>query len=128
MTNLFDAAAQYGSIAKWFTEDDIKIVTLDEPRLDIMDESNNAVLITLKPSGIQYNRDAFCNDTYAEAAKRVAERIRTHLNNTLNAQFLPYKDIEAKFFIVNDQGVQHNYEVDTWHYWMLNSLNELFLK
>jgi len=41
---------------------------------------------------------------------------------------LPYKDIEAKFFIVNDQGVQHNYEVDTWHYWMLNSLNELFQK
>lgn len=127
MTDLFDVAAQYGSIAKWFTEDDIKIVKPDEPRLDIMDESNT-IVITLKPSMIQYNRDAFVNDRYAQAAKRVAECIRTQLNNTLNVQFLPYKDIEAKFFIVNDQGVHHNYEVDTWHYWMLSSLNELFQK
>jgi hypothetical protein len=126
MTDLYDLTAQYGSIAGWFTEDDYNIVEDAEPRLNIMD--NNTILISLSTSGIRYNRESFPNDTYAQAAKRVAMRIRSEYNDNLKLEFSQYKGIEAKFFIVNDSGIQHNYDVDTWHYWMLNSLNELFLK
>lgn len=118
--------AQYGSIAKWtVTQEQFKFFEATEPNLNFLDGDNKTIVFSIRSSGIAFNRDAFPNDTYDQAARRVAKCITQHFNKTLNLKLNPYKDIKEKVFVANDSGVQHNYEVDTWHYWMLECLDKI---
>lgn len=118
--------AQYGSIAKWTGEQEqFKFFEATEPNLNFLDDDNRTIVFSIRSSGIAFNRDAFPNDTYEQAARRVAKCIKQHFDKTLNLKLNPYKDIEQKVFVANSEGVYHNYEVDTWHYWMLECLDKI---
>jgi hypothetical protein len=117
---------QYGSIAKWNTnQQELKFVEATEPNLNFIDSDNKTVVFSIRSSGLKYNREAFPKDSYEQAARKVAGLIQQHFNKTLDLKLNPYKDIEQKVFVANGSGVQHNYEVDTWHWWMLECLDKI---
>jgi hypothetical protein len=118
--------SQYGSIAKWNTnQQELKFVEATEPNLNFIDSDYKTVVFSIRSSGLSFNRDAFPNDSYEQAARRVADCITQHFSKTLNLKLNPYKDIKEKIFVANESGVQHNYEVDTWHWWMLECLDKI---
>lgn len=126
MTTQLDLSAQYGSIVNWDNPKlDHGFIEATEPNLNFLDDDNKTVVFSIRSSGLLFNRDAFPNDTYEQAARRVAERIKKHFDKTLNLKLHPYKDIGEKVFVANGSGVQHNYEVDTWHWWMLECLDKI---
>lgn len=125
MMSISEIKAQYGSLANDIQE--MKLVEATEPNLNFLDSDNKTVLFSIRSSGLSYNREAFPNDSFTQAAEKIAACITKNFGKTLNLKLNAYKDIEEKVFVANGEGVYHNYEVDTWHYWMLDKLSS-FIK
>lgn len=103
-----------------------------EPKVSFADK--DGILLTVKSSGVEYNRELHPHDSYKKAAERVFQFIEERL---LTARAMdsktPIYDIglkawteyEARHFIITAQGVQHNFNLDNWHWWMIEHLNTL---
>ena len=123
MYTLFDwkqYSAQYGSLAL----DD------KDPEPSILISGQDAkVLLSIKSSGIEYNRKDYTNDTAQQAAERVYRCImplhksirQPEIHWTLHA----YNKYPERVFKVSHEGIEHNFDVDVWHWWMLDYLTKL---
>ena len=98
-----------------------------EPSVEIKDP-DGVLLMSIKSSGIEYNRSAFPHDTYVQAAKKLYKRIRP-MEESLELDFTfklsPWMDFPQKQFSLTRSGLEHNFEVDTWHWWLLNELEKI---
>lgn len=116
---------------------DRSIITETEPCVLIHENSYNITstqrpqaVLTIKSSGLSYNQDAFPQDTTEQAARRVYEIIKPKHTQfgavlDLNLTLASYKEFPEKHFRVSKNGVEHNYDVDTWHWWMLEHLDKI---
>lgn len=106
-------------------------ITDEEPKMVFSDSSGVAVL-TLSSSGLLFNRDVFVNDSYTQAAKRAFAVLDSAISETLaiNKSFslrlrkwnhIPPREIT--FFASGE--INHNYDLDNWHWWFLESLSKL---
>lgn len=117
--------------------DESQKITSTEPSVLIHQNSSNITatekpqtVLTVKSSGLFYNQDAFPQDTTEQAARRVFDIIRPKYNNLiapldLNLTLDAYREFPKRYFRVNKSGVEHNYDVDTWHWWMLEHLDRI---
>ena len=92
------------------------------------DDSSRDVIFTIKASGMYYNKEKFPNHTYKMAAKRLAACINGSYGGAINIVMFEYKDSTAKHFKLTADGVKHNYELDTWHWWMIETFTQLMKK
>lgn len=124
------------SLFDWINES--PAINTPEPSILIHENSSNITgsterpvsILSVKSSGLFYNRDAFPQDTTEQAALRVYEIIRPKNTNfgavlDLNLRFNAYNEFPERYFRVNKSGVEHNYDVDTWHWWMLEHLDKI---
>jgi hypothetical protein len=117
------------SLFDWKEELKNTMTTHDaEPCVNFLIEDGVNVM-SIKSSGIVFHRDSFPNDSYEQAAKRVyniikpasALLVQPELNWTLSA----WREFPQRTFRVTKDGIEHNYELDTWHTWFMMKLNEL---
>jgi len=93
-------------------------------------EPNGPKVLSIKTSGITYNREQFPQDTAEQAARRVYEIMKPKTNTfgvtlDLDLKLQAYKEFPQQYFRVNKEGVEYSYDVDTWHWWMLEYLNKI---
>lgn len=122
-TSLFD-------LLQWDDENDYRPITHDTEPTVLITGGSMPVILTIKSSGIFYNQDAFPHDTAGQAAQRIYDSIKTKcpdlgIELDLNLTLQSYKEYPQRKFRVNKDGVDHNYDVDTWHWWMLEYLDRL---
>lgn len=116
-------SSQYGSLANWSDDQkELKFVEATEPSITFQHPELNEMLFSIKASGIFYNRDAFPNHTSEQAAKLIAGSIRKNFCNKLDLKLVAYKEYGERVFKVSVDGIEHNYDVDTWHWWFLEYL------
>lgn len=117
-------------MSEWKTNSqELKFVEPTEPSV-LIAEPNGPKILTIKTSGITYNRDEFPQDTAKQAAQRVYDVIKPKHDHVgaqldLNLTLSAFKEHPQRKFRVNKDGVQHDYNVDTWHWWMLEYLGKL---
>ena len=89
-------------------------------------------ILSVKASGIFYNRDEFPRDSYEQAAKRVyalfAPIDPTLPQPDLSWEFSAWGIYPDRKFKVGKSGIDHNYDLDTWHHWFVERLTRLVRK
>lgn len=81
------------------------------------------VIISITSDGIQYNRNLFPNHTTEQAAQLAAKALKhkTKGGKTLSLNiYVPGQ--KPRNFIITEYAIEHNYDVDTWHWWFLTHL------
>lgn len=79
----------------------------------------------------EYNRTQYPDDTYEIAAKKIFNVLQTYEKVILGGKEInitPQISIDAgepKFFKITRLGIDHNYDLDLWHSWMVLSLHRL---
>jgi hypothetical protein len=124
--------AQYGSLAGgWHSipdpplQQNLKFFEETEPSISFHNSDLDAIIFTLKSSGLFYNREQFPNHTAEYAAQLVANTIKTSCKyeNSFDIKLRPFKEFQERHFCITKQGsITHNFEVDTWHWWFLDYL------
>lgn len=110
----------------------VQIVGQDvEPTINFL-TTDGFIILTLSSSKIEYNRTVFLSDTYQQAAKRVLDSFKRSLlynfdisRSPATLKFNSYKEHSAKHFNIHADMIEHNYTLDTWHWWMLEELRDL---
>lgn len=117
MFNMYDWQA--------YNQNNSNTVTQTEPA--IVFSIGGTPVFTIKSSGLQYNQEKFPNDTYQLAASRTFEALRGSLNKdgTLSIRLNAYKEHPERHFEITKDGIEHSYSTDTWHWWLLQNLEEL---
>ena len=136
LPSIFNGGAGSQHVNTWYNvglptekQEDGDLEEVLEPAMIFYDDdSSRDIIFTLKASGLYYNKEQFPNHTYKEAAKRLAACINGSYGGTLNIVMFEYKDHETKHFKLTPDGVDHNYEIDTWHWWMLETFSQLMKK
>lgn len=101
---------------------------MPEPSVEVKD-SSGALVMSIKASGIKYNRDSFPHDTYQQAARRVIAIIKgDHTQIDFSFDLSQWSEFPKRTFSLNVAGLEHNFEVDTWHWWVLNELEKMVKK
>ena len=98
-----------------------------EPSVELRD-SDNVLLMSIKASGIEYNRNTFPYDTYEKAAKRIYESIKPKSDDVkldLTFDLSRWSEFPQRNFSLSKAGLEHNFDVDTWHWWLLNELERI---
>lgn len=102
-----------------------------EPTLNFM-TADGMNILTMSSSKLEYNRELFPNDTYRQAAARVFESFNRGLlynfdlsERPVTLNFDPFGEHSAKHFKVHRDMIEHNYTLDTWHWWMLEELRDI---
>ena len=106
-----------------------------EPKVVFKDENDVAVL-TLSSSKLEYNRDVFSSDSYQQAAKRLFDALdRPIFSKNLKTikrfdfKLVAYKEFPERMFeILSDGTINHNYDLDHWHWWLFECFSELVRK
>jgi hypothetical protein len=104
--------------------------TTETPEPTVTFRSNAGIVVEFRPSGIFYNRTLFPSDTSLQAAQRVYDIIKPlsdALPNVIDVNFtiIAWKQYPERTFCASPKGIQHNFDVDTWHWWMLEHLTKL---
>lgn len=121
VSNSNEYTGQYGSLAR-----DLNFTA--EPSMTFTGPDSKTVIM-FKSSGIQYNREQFPSDTAQQAARRVYDVIKPPVkllpqpvvNFTLHA----WRDYPERTFKLSKDGIEHTFELDTWHWWLMHYLEEL---
>jgi len=110
-----------------FTTQD-RSIKVPEPSITFADSSSKQIL-AIKSSGIVYNRDAFPNDSSKQAAERVYACIKPfskQINQPeLNWQLDAWNEYPKRMFKASKDGIEHNFDLDLWHWWMMDHLEKL---
>ena len=107
---------------------DLNSITKEEPRVTL--RYKGEAVLEFKSSCVQYNRDQYPDDSFKQAAEKVYEGLWVHSYDFRTNKCITFEvpqwgpNPERKIFITPD-GITHNYEVDTWHWWVLNSVEKL---
>jgi hypothetical protein len=119
-----------GVLAQWAVDPgtpEIGFHAEKEPCVKFQD-SEGVEVLTLKPHGMVYNRDVFSRDTFRQAALRIYKCVvpkDKSLTIPLILKLNPWKEHPERLFILDKNGVDHNFELDTWHWWMISELDKL---
>lgn len=96
---------------------------------------DNLVVLTMTASGVAYNRDLFSSDSYLQAAKRVFSILEQFIdepmkqNKHFSIHLKNWRDFPPRDLKLDSTGaITHNYDLDTWHWWLFESLSELIRK
>lgn len=92
-------------------------------------------VLTLSATKLRYNRELFSSDSYRDAARRVFEVIERTFSSTLKTsksirlRINEWHNNPSRYFEVFASGeINHNYDLDHWHWWLIESLSELVKK
>lgn len=106
---------------------------IKEPAMEFTD--GKTTILRLAASGMGFNHAGFPNYTYREAAHKVfnvvvSPAVRAIVKNkqTHSIKLVAYKSYPERYFNITPDGVEHNFDVDTWHWWMFESLNDMIKK
>lgn len=113
--------------------DSANAITEPEPKIQFADK--NGVLLTIKSTGVEYNRTERPHDSYRQAAENffnfIQERLIpvggtvSHTSPIYDIGLKAWRQYEAKKFEVCRTGITHNFELDNWHWWMIDHLQTL---
>lgn len=99
-----------------------------EPTVNFTTEGG-VVVFSIKSSGVFYNRDEFPKDTTEQAARRVYEMIKPVSSwitqPDLKWSLSEWRENPRREFVINKNGITHNYDLDVWHHWFMEHLNRL---
>lgn len=89
----------------------------------------NSPLITFGMT-CEYNRKDNPDDTYEIAAKKLFNFLTMYEKQILESSITinPQITVDAgdpKFFKISRTGIDHNYELDLWHSWMVLTLHRM---
>ena len=110
---------------KEYNSNGIKNIQQQEPFISF--KLHGVEVFSIKASGLFYNQTQFPHDTYQQAAQRTFDAMRQSLSSdhTIYVQLTAYKEHPARHFNVTKDGIDHNYSTDTWHWWMIQNLEEI---
>lgn len=98
-----------------------------EPVIKFQDETGTEVL-AVTSRGLVYNRTLFSQDTFRQAARRiyrcVVPKDKT-LVIPLSFKLREWNGNPERVFIMDKNGVEHNFDLDTWHWWLIDELDKL---
>lgn len=102
-----------------------------EPTVNFM-TADGMNILTMSSSKLEYNREMFPNDTYRQAAMKVFDSFSRGLlynfdlsERPVTLNFDAFGEHSAKHFKVHRDAIEHNYTLDTWHWWMLEELCDI---
>lgn len=103
-------------------------ITIPDPRKMFLDE-NSKLLFTIDSSTIRYNRELFTEDSFDVAAKKIFDQIIKLFDDTLCkgcCVILQEQNKNCdKYFNISFSGINHNYELDIWHWWFVHTLSKM---
>lgn len=122
----------YPDLSKWLKDakslDSLKEDPRYEPRVTLT--YNGDTVLDILSSGIKYNRDKFPNDSYKEGAKKVHQALKSFAHWMKNEGSIIFElrawgDNPSRKITITKDSIDHNYDIDTWHWWLLNGVSEL---
>lgn len=109
----------------------LSFCTSSEPCVTLSDVSGTPVL-KIKTSGLEYNRETYPHETSKQAAERVYQvltrALHTDAKPGLHLTLAAFGDYPQTTFILSSQGCQHDFNLDLWHWWMIEHLVHLLSK
>ena len=122
-----DLANRQDSVFSTVEETEPKVVFRDKNEVDVL---------TLTSTKLEYNRDAFSTDSYHQAAHRLFSALddtmlskSMHQTKQVTIRLKEYKELPQRIFGVHTDGtIEHNYNLDLWHWWLLETFSDLVRK
>lgn len=104
-----------------------------EPMMTFND--SDGVVFTIASSKLEFNKERFPNYTYKHAAALVYKllvspgvRLTVKNNKPFVITLSAYKDFPERNFTISKDGIDHNFHIDLWHWWMLETVSEMVRK
>ena len=105
-----------------------------EPEPTMEFSKNGTEILRLTSREIRYNHSEFPNDTAKQAAQRIFPMIRGTMlhgltkDKPVTIRLRAYEDQPEREITFAVHGIEHNYVINTWTWWMLHNLEELIAK
>lgn len=111
------------------TQTEFNGISVPEPELRFLVDGE--IVLTIKSTGVFYNLEKYPSDTFKIAANRVMQAFSESILPHVEPDYAKliridaWKNAPEKIMYITTTGIEHNFELDTWHWWMFEELNKL---